>query len=333
MPRMSARPDTRVKDATGGLARWLQLALLALLGGTLGATEPPGVQPADVPPADLMRVGKRITPIAVFRPTPGFDRHDPSNVIAHAGRFWVFYTLNRGDHREVSVHAGSSADGFHWDDHGEAVGRGSTGDWDESGTIAPFCLKHAGRFYLFYTGFRGGDLATRDLGLAIAADPRGPWVRWQGNPLLRRSNDPEAWDSGMVGDSNAVFRDGQWWLFYKGRRADEGPHDTRIGVATADRITGPYHKHPANPLFAGHAFSLWLHRDGLAAVCGEITPEVLWSRDGLAFQAVGEWPNHSTGLFTPDMTTDPRHERGFDWGLEVSTDNGSRGLCRFDCVR
>ena len=77
MPRMSARPDTRVKDATGGLARWLQLALLALLGGTLGATEPPGVQPADVPPADLMRVGKRITPIAVFRPTPGFDRHDP----------------------------------------------------------------------------------------------------------------------------------------------------------------------------------------------------------------------------------------------------------------
>ena len=59
----------------------------------------------------------------------------------------------------------------------------------------------------------------------------------------------------MLGDSNVVFREGKWWLYFKSRRADETHKDTRIGVAVADTITGPYRKHSGNPLFAGHAFS------------------------------------------------------------------------------
>jgi hypothetical protein len=282
-------------------------------------------------PTELLAVTKKTTVIDAFRPVRQFDRHDPSNIIRHEGRFWVFYTRNVADHNEVSVHAAFSTDGYKWTDAGEAIGRGAPGSWDESGAIAPYVVAHKGRFYLFYTGFRDGNLATRDLGCAIAEQPNGPWNRWAANPILRRNPDPAAWDSGMLGDSNVILRDGKWWLYFKSRRDQETNRDTHIGVAFADQITGPYRKHPGNPLFAGHAFSAWLHREGVAALCGAISAKIKWSRDGLRFEDAGEFPNQSTGLFTPDETADPSHRHGFDWGLEVYTEDGARGLCRFDC--
>ena len=282
-------------------------------------------------PSELSGVIKTTTVIQVFRPTQQFDRHDPSNIIRHEDRYWVFYTRNIGDHKEVAVHFASSADGYRWTDLGEALGHGRKGSWDESGTIAPYVVAHDGKFHLFYTGFRAGDLATRELGIAIANHPSGPWTRWPGNPILRRNPDSAAWDSGMLGDSNVIFREEKWWLYFKSRRDTETNQDTRIGVAVADQITGPYRKHPANPLFAGHAFSTWLHGDGVAALCGAISPKIKWSPDGLHFLDAGEMPNQSTGLFTPDSDVDPKNLRGFEWGLEQYSEAGHRGLRRFDC--
>lgn len=299
--------------------------------GPASAAPTDGVRPGSIPP-ELLQVNRRVTRIEAFVPTPLFDRHDPSNVLRHEGRYWMSYTRNRDDHREVSIHAASSEDGILWVERGEALGRGAVGGWDESGSIAPYLVKHRGKFHLFYTGFQKGDLATRELGCAIADDPAGPWVRWKGNPVLRRDPDPGAWDSGMLGDSNVIQREGRWWLYFKSRRRDESNRETRIGVAVAEQITGPYRKHPGNPLFTGHAFSLWPHRDGVAALCGEVSPRIRWSPDGLSFVDAGAMPNQSTGLFTPDPETDPGRQRGFDWGIEVYSENGRRGLRRFDVV-
>jgi len=285
------------------------------------------------PRTELGRVGRTTTPIESLRPTSGFERHDPSNVIRHEGRFWVYYTWNRGDHAEVSVHLAVSDDGRDWIDLGQTLGRGPPGAWDESGTIAPFCVLHESRFHLFYTGFRGGDLATRAIGCAIADHPTGPWRRGAGNPVLGSGRDRRDWDSGMVGDSNVIFREGRWWLYYKGRRREETSRQTRVGVATAERLTGPFFKHGGNPLFAGHAFSVWRHRGGVAALCGEISPAIKWSVDGLAFEDVGMLPNSSTGLFIPERDADPGDRHGFDWGLDVCEETGVRGMCRFDCER
>ncbi len=282
-------------------------------------------------PPDLMRVRKTTTVIAAFRPTAQFDRHDPSNIICHENRYWVYYTRNVDDHREVSVHAAFSSDGYNWNDAGEALGRGAPGSWDESGAIAPYVVSLEGKFYLFYTGFRDNNLASRAIGCAIAEKPTGPWARWHENPVLRRNPAPAAWDSGMLGDANVIFHDGTWSLYFKSRRDSETNQDTRIGVAFASRITGPYRRYPNNPLFAGHAFSVWLHRDGLAALCGATCSRIKWSRDGLRFKDAGEFPNQSTGLFTPDESADHSHLYGFDWGLEVYAENGARGLRRFDC--
>lgn len=289
------------------------------------------VEAKDVPP-ELLQVSKRTTVIEALRPNPQFDRHDPSNVIRHQGRYWVFYTHNVDNHRDVSIHVASSADGLIWTNLGTALGHGPRGAWDESGTIAPYVVPHAGKFHLFYTGFCDSDLSTRQLGCAVADGLRGPWQRWPGNPILLQNSEERAWDSGMLGDSNVIYRAGKWWLYFKSRRQDETARDTRIGVAVADEITGPYHKHPANPPFPGHAFSAWVHRKGVAALCGVISPRIMWSEDGIHFREAGEMPNTSTGFFCPQNFTDGVNPLGVQWGLERYSENGHRGLRRFDCT-
>jgi len=78
-------------------------------------------------PAELSNVKQTVTPIAAFIPVPEFERHDPSNIICTEDRYWVFYTLNVDEHREVTVHVASSPDGYDWDDHGLALGPGTPG--------------------------------------------------------------------------------------------------------------------------------------------------------------------------------------------------------------
>jgi hypothetical protein len=75
-------------------------------------------------PKDLFGVTKKTTAIEALRPVAGFDRHDPSNAISHAGRFWAISPRNVGDHDRVSVWATSSTDGVAWHDEREAICRG-----------------------------------------------------------------------------------------------------------------------------------------------------------------------------------------------------------------
>jgi len=200
---------------------YLPLTLILNLAICVGAGEVP---------AELLCVKKQTITISAFRPNPEFDRHDPSNVIHYDHHYWAYYTHNVRNHQKVSVHVASSADGHIWTDLGQALGRGVPGAWDESGTIAPYVVPHQDRFILFYTGFRNSDLNTRQLGCAIACSPLGPWQRWPGNPVLHQSPDSKAWDSGMLGDSNVLFREGKWWLYFKSRRQDQTARDTHTWV-------------------------------------------------------------------------------------------------------
>lgn len=72
--------------------------------------------------------------------------------------------------------------------------------------------------------------------------------------LYRAGNFPSEWApvcdiplDGPAIDATPLFHDGKWWLFYS-------PSHSRIGrsghlhVAWADRLTGPWHLHPLNPV-------------------------------------------------------------------------------------
>jgi hypothetical protein len=53
---------------------------------------------------------------------------------------------------------------------------------------------------------------------------------------------------------------------YKGRKLGLSPADTNMGFAIAGSPTGPYIKHPSNPVLAsGHEVCVWPHREGIAA--------------------------------------------------------------------
>ena len=91
-------------------------------------------------------------------------------------------------------------------------------------------------------------------------------------------------------------------------------------------------KHQVEKVLVASSMSIYGEGKYDCPECGVISPKIKWSPDGLRFRDAGDMPNQSTGLFSPDADSDPDNLRGFDWGLEVYTDAGARGLRRFDCM-
>ena len=169
------------------------LAAVAAAAVTLGE---------DVPP-ELTAPNYRSREIGGIGYEPGVERQDPSNVIRVGDRYFAWYTRRKaGVHPYAStVFYATSTDGLHWTEHGEAIGKGGSGAWDSFGVITPYAANLGGKCYLFYTGTsaerpfrsRGPDGTLRHVGVAEADDPRGPWRKFDGNPVL--SPDSDAWDS------------------------------------------------------------------------------------------------------------------------------------------
>ncbi len=283
-------------------------------------------------PLELQSPQKSMVDSPHFSPSSEFDCHDPSNIIFHDQLYYVWYSRNVGDHEYVTTHYAVSSDTNNWTLRGEALPSGKAGSWDESGNLAPYVAFCEGLYYLFYTGFRDSNLSTRHLGYAVAETPAGPWYRSQEGPVLKQSTNQEEWDSDMMGDTNLVYRQGKWCLYFKSKRSGELPWQTSVGLATSKSIKGPYIKHPNNPLFAGHAFSIWVHRYGLAAIRGRYWTEILWSEDGVNFvDTGGRMKNQSTGFYCPENFENGINDWGVDWGFDVVMTDGNRYLQKFHC--
>ena len=72
--------------------------------------------------------------------------------------------------------------------------------------------------------------------------------------LYRASAFPFAWEpvcdiplDGPAIDATPLFHDGKWWLFYA-PSADKAARTSHLHVAWAERLTGPWHLHPLNPV-------------------------------------------------------------------------------------
>ena len=283
-------------------------------------------------PLELQSPQKLMVESPAFFHNREFHCHDPSNIIFHNQLYYVWYSKNVDDHQYVTTHYATSPDGNTWTLKGEALPPGPPGTWDESGNLAPYVAPCNGRYYLFYTGFCDKDLSTRHLGYTVAETPAGPWYRSSEGPILKQSTACDTWDNSMMGDTNIVYRQEKWWLYFKSKRAEEAPWQTHVGLATAESITGPYTKYTENPLFDGHAFSIWVHRHDLAAIRGRYWPEILWSEDGINFvDTGGRMENQSTGFYCPENFGNGINNRGLDWGFDVVTTDGIRHLQKFRC--
>jgi len=100
------------------------------------------------------------------------------------GQYWLYVDVVPWDHRywpdtyDTTIHAYSSDDCRRWNYHGEILAKGDEGEWDAGGVATPGAVVLDGRTYLFYAGrHRPGPDCIRQIGLAVADQPQGPFVK------------------------------------------------------------------------------------------------------------------------------------------------------------
>ncbi len=270
-------------------------------------------------------------------------RRDPSPVIHVQNLYYVWYSrsLQGPSGYYAEVWYATSPDGKSWTEQGVAIGKGEHATWDENGVFTPTVLIAEGRYYLFYTAvpkpFRQEHPPTPTaIGVGIADSPDGPWRRFDGNPILR-VGPPGAWDSCRVDDACLIVRKGRYWMYYKGRQQGLSPAETKMGLAIADSPTGPYQKHPENPVLnSGHEVCVWPHREGVAALVAPVGSEgntVQYSADGICFrQKARAHPPSAPGPYRTDAYADVAFGKGITWGICQNARDAPRPfLMRFDC--
>lgn len=274
---------------------------------------------------------------------PEWERQDPSNVIKVGGIYHAWYSkfrpggVNWG--YDGTIFHAVSPDGWHWKEIDEAVGKGADGAWDSYGVITPYVVPWDGKYYLFYTGTRDEKPfklrgTKRNIGIAVAESPDGPWLKLDSNPVFSPGAKDE-WDSLTVDDVHIIVRDGKFWLYYKGCTPETTAFDTKWGLAISDCVTGPYVKHPGNPVLgSGHCTCLWPHRDGIAALVDNAGPEkftIQYSRDGIHFERTASIDHVDIGCapYDPDAFTNTKNARGISWGLAARRKNDIMYIIRF----
>ncbi len=168
--------------------------------------------------------------------------------------------------------------------------------------------------------------------------PGGKWKGKEGDPDVHWSQAEKIgpWDSHKVHDPGILVRGGKYWLYYKGQQIGRKPFDSKWGVAIAEEPTGPYVKHPLNPITnSGHEVWVWPYKSGVAAMLDWAGPEkntIQYAEDGLNFRlmtGLNDIPP-AGGAYIPDKFSNTTDGQGFTWGLcHVKGDWDF--LVRFDC--
>ena len=134
---------------------------------------------------------------------------DP-HVLLHNGEF-IAYATNSG----INLPMLSSKDLAHWTPVVDAQGRRVDGmpslaSWVEEGrTWAPEVMKVGNQWLLYYTA-RSRALKTQCVGVAGAADPRGPFRDASNEPLVCQTGEGGTIDANPFRDA-----DGKLYLYYK----------------------------------------------------------------------------------------------------------------------
>ncbi len=282
----------------------------------------------------------------------GLTRRDPSPVIKVDNKYYVWYSLTKQSLHgyAATIWYATSSDGINWEEQGQALDKGGAGSFDEFGVFTPSILVANEKYYLFYTAVpkpfdndAGGPAGTKTaIGIAVTNSPEGPWKRFAGNPILKPSEDVQSFDSHRVDDSCLLVREGQFWLYYKGRQTGKTPGETKMGLAIAKSPTGPYIKYEDNPVLnGGHEVCVWPHGKGVGALVAPTGAQgntLQYSQDGINFNKIKNTnvPG-APGPYRKDHYRDCSDGSGpgITWGLchTIKKENNHQRpyLVRFEC--
>ncbi len=150
------------------------------------------------------------------------------------GYLMTYHTL---DPVAFTFHVGvaTSPDGFAWTRHGEILGPGGPGSFDERGIATRQVLWLGDRFVMVYEG----NSADRYIGLGLAWSRDG--LHWEKDPagmVFGPTRGTGRWDSRAVGCPCLVpMEDGSWRMYYMGAAeggVDELTSRHQLGLAVSD---------------------------------------------------------------------------------------------------
>lgn len=124
------------------------------------------------------------------------------------------------------------------------------GGWDAVGVLAPSVVEHEGSELLYYAGTdQDGKWADYAIGVASRSSSGGSFVRHADNPILVPvTSSAGDWDHYGQNTPEALARNGEVWLYYNGRAAEDG--ELSIGLATSpDGLS--FEPHADNPVLSG----------------------------------------------------------------------------------
>ena len=113
-------------------------------------------------------------------------------------------------------------------------------------------LKHKGKYYMYCEyPIAGREKVNVDYGpiaLATANSPEGPWVKYEGNPVLS-PGEWGSWDDGGFSEAKVTYRDGVFHLFYGGAKLLKPRRLTQESIGYAYSLDGyNFTKYSGNPV-------------------------------------------------------------------------------------
>ena len=284
----------------------------------------------------------------------GVTRRDPSDVIKVGKTWYIFYTKVYGrtaGYWGTIWYATSKDNGYHWKERGEVLGPGKKGTFDSQAVFTPNILYANRKFYLYYTGVRptpgnrqgkfenNSSTDITAIGVAVADSLKGPFKRICKDPILKVSLQPGKFDSYRVDDSALLYRNGLYWLYYKGRSRKYGSHGafhTEMGVAFSKNPIGPFIKYGKPLLKGSHEVLIWQQGTGVGALAS-LSHTLAYAPDGIHFRMldipIKNLPQ-APGLYRRDLTNNMIYGQGFgistNWGISQVSMGNEVHLVRFE---
>lgn len=282
----------------------------------------------------------------------GCTRRDPSDVIKVGDTWYVYYTkiYGRSPGYWGTVWCATSKDeGYTWEEQGEILGPGNKGRFDAQATFTPNILYANGKHYLYYTGVKPtpgnekGEFENNSstditaIGVAVSHSPGGPFSRVSEVPIIMVSVEPEKFDSYRVDDAVMLYRNGLYWLYYKGRsrvHGSGGPAHTQTGVAFSKYPEGPFTKLDKPILPGSHEVMLWQQGTGVGMLAS-LSSTFEYAPDGIDFLShklgvkVKSRPL-APGVFRQDLTDPTVKGEGLNWGISMVHNGDESYLVRYE---
>lgn len=293
------------------------------------------------------------------------SRRDPSKILLHNGKYYVWYTHRKtwvppvgiprasesndtipsSDWDLADIYYATSEDGFTWKEQGIAITRPAPPNVGHRSVTTTDILEWKGKFYLYYQAFsvasgkNGGDDCP--VAVSYADSPDGPWTPT--NKIVIPNGAEGEWDQNSIHDPYPLVHNGKIYLYYKSDFGERPDLVRMQGLAIAEDPLGPFTKHPLNPVItSGHETSLFPFKEGVAALVYKDGPEhntVQYAKDWVNFEiaSITELMPYAAAPYVPDAFTDTKDGRGISWGLAHFinvTDDWNRfssKLVRFDC--